>query len=276
MAGLPAPHPAHAGRARTTTGRRGRRRSGHRQDDRRAAPGRAPGGPAVPAGTVKPVLLTTFNKNLAADLRTRLLALGGRGSGVAGRHRQRRPVGAAGWSPRRTRPAAAQRVIDDTRVASCGRDCSSSRATTGGTRSSCRTSGPRSSSDRPSPHGRSTSGPAARAADEDLTRMRARTTFGSSPSRFTTRLADRQGHVDLAPGRPAGRPPRNGPHRAQGRGWRAETSGGFSGRATGTSSWTRRRTSARPTGRCCAPWSRPAPTTCSSPATPTSGSTTTR
>ncbi|MGC4808213.1 UvrD-helicase domain-containing protein [Micromonospora sp. DT233] len=31
----------------------------------------------LPAGTDKPVLLTTFNRNLAADLKTRLLALGG-------------------------------------------------------------------------------------------------------------------------------------------------------------------------------------------------------
>src|SRR5262249_26998912 len=31
----------------------------------------------LPPGTDKPILLTTFNRNLAADLRTRLIALGG-------------------------------------------------------------------------------------------------------------------------------------------------------------------------------------------------------
>ena len=31
----------------------------------------------LPAGADKPILLTTFNRNLAADLRTRLMALGG-------------------------------------------------------------------------------------------------------------------------------------------------------------------------------------------------------
>ena len=56
----------------------------------------------------------------------------------------------------------------------------------------------------------------------------------------------------------------------------ADVLGGFwTGPATGTSSSTRRRTSAPRTGRCCAPWSRPAPTTCSWPATPISASTTT-
>ena len=54
----------------------GRRRPRHRQDDRRPAPGRAPRA-ATAARHDKPILLTTFNRNLAADLRTRLLALGG-------------------------------------------------------------------------------------------------------------------------------------------------------------------------------------------------------
>lgn len=45
-------------------------------------------------------------------------------------------------------------------------------------------------------------------------------------------------------------------------------------RHTTTSSSTRHRTCTRRSGGCCARWSRKAPTTCSSPATPTSGSTT--
>ena len=68
--------------------------------------------PQLPPGTDKPILLTTFNRNLAADLRTRLLALGGERTAVARRHRQHRQTRQR-VIVREAEPGSRKQIIDD-------------------------------------------------------------------------------------------------------------------------------------------------------------------
>ena len=74
----------------------------------------------LPPGADKPILLTTFNRNLAADLRTRLHRARRPGAGGPGRHRQHRPAREPGRR-RGEAPASTGGSSTTTRVrTSCG------------------------------------------------------------------------------------------------------------------------------------------------------------
>ena len=135
---------------------------------------------------------------------------------------------------------------------------------------------PRPGPSTPAPTTSRPAAPAGAAPSPAPSATRSGSSSSSSPPGSTA------GRLDLAPGRRAGRPAGDGPRRRSARRHGRDRRQDHPPRrrhatatATGTSSSTRPRTSAPRTGRCCAPWSLRTRTTCSSPATPTSASTTT-
>ena len=273
LEGLPPPRPSASWSNATTTARPGSAAAPAPARPSSRCTGSSTSPSSCRPAPTSPILLTTFNRNLAADLRTRLLALGGpelaarvdivnidrlasRVVAEAERGRKRRVIddsqGAELWA----------RLLAGDRRDPLGRRVPRRRMDPGDPRPGARTPAP------------TTSGPAGPDRGRSLTRAE-RDQVWQLAERFTNRLDD-TGRLDLAAGRRAGRRleiDARASRPARGRDTRAGLLAAAT--ATSTSSWTRRRTSAPPTGRCCAPWSPPARTTCSSPATPTSASTTT-
>ena len=178
----------------------------------------------LPPGDGKDVLFTTFNKSLAADLRSRLLELAGReilervdvvnidslASKVVAEAEPRSR--GTGWTIRGR--------------STCGMTCCSSWARSAGTPGSCTMNGRRSCSGKPSAPGKSTSAPAARAGEDPEPRT---ARGGLAADRAVHQAAHRTQPVDVPPGSRARRADREGTGPVEG-----DT-------ATGTSWWTRPR-----------------------------------
>ena len=181
----------------------------------------------LPPGNGKDVLFTTFNKNLAADLRNRLLELAGRD--ILERVEVVNIDSLASKVLSEAEPGTRRHWLDD--IKSCravGGHAARAGRGNGGTPASCTMSGRMSCSGRPSGPGRSTSVPAAQAGAGPSTACSARRSgswSSSSPSGSPRRTSD------VPPGRCARRADRAGagfiagsplPSRGRGRGPRLE------------------------------------------------------
>ena len=210
----------------------------------------------LPSGDDQRILFTTFNKNLAADLRGRLLELAGRDIlervDVVNIDSLAAKVVA---ESRAARAASLARRLQGRRTV--GRPAPPSWRCTPDGESTM--NGRPLSSPRPSPPGTSASALAVRAGGETLYGAQRAEEIGDVPSSSpetspstTFAMSARLPPTPLASPWPARR---------------AATT------AISTSWWMRRRTCRPLTGCCSAPWSRPVPIICPGRAIPTSGST---
>ncbi len=230
---------------------------------------------ALPPGADKPILLTTFNRNLAADLRTRLIALGGQElvarveivniDRLANRVVTEAKAG-------RSKSGGAKRVVDDVRASELWQEYLLETGESGWDAEFLHAEWTQvilgqvlnSRSDyfkarRPG-RGRALN----RTERDQIWRLTERfTSWLDDQDVWTWRqVAERAARLEMD-------------RAALSTTFVEQSFGATTGTATGMSSSTKPRTSAPRTGRCCGPWSPRDPRTSSSSATPTSGSTTT-